>query len=101
VGLNPDTPFRLLGEVIEPSVSVPNEKPTKPAAVAEPEPAEEPLAPCEISQGFFVFPPNQTSPLANAPELSLAINTAPAASSFLMTVAVWSLFGLVPMPILL
>jgi hypothetical protein len=32
--------------MIEPQVSVPIEKPTRPAAVAEAEPAEEPLEPC-------------------------------------------------------
>ena len=62
---------------MDPKVSVPKAKGTKPADVADPEPAEEPLAPCSVSQGFFVFPPNQTSPLAKEPETSLATNTPP------------------------
>ena len=41
---------------MEPKVSVPKAKGTSPADVAEPEPAEEPLAPWVVSQGFFVFP---------------------------------------------
>ena len=49
-----------------------------PAAVAEPGPAEEPLDPCSMFHGFFVLPPNQTSPQARAPTDSLATSTAPA-----------------------
>lgn len=81
-GRSPVAPQREDGESIEPNVSVPIEKPTNPAAVADAEPADEPLAPCLRSHGFFVLPPNQTSPRASAPEVSLAINTAPASSSF-------------------
>ena len=55
---------------MDPHVSDPIENPTKPAAVAEPGPAEEPLDPCSVSQGFFVLPPNQTSPHAKAPSVS-------------------------------
>ena len=43
VGRTPATPQRVLGETIEPRVSVPMENPTSPAAVAEAEPAEDPL----------------------------------------------------------
>ena len=88
MGLNPVIPLRVLGETIEPRVSVPIENPTNPAEVADPEPAEEPLAPCLGSQGFRVIPPNQTSPLANEPETNLATSTAPDLSSSLAIVAV-------------
>ena len=44
-----------------------------PAATAAPEPADEPLLPSLVSQGFLVVPPYQTSPLASAPRVSLAI----------------------------
>jgi hypothetical protein len=46
------------GEMMDPRVSVPIEKPTSPAAVAEPGPADDPLDPprCGSSgfHGFFV-----------------------------------------------
>ena len=84
-------PFRVLGDVIEPKVSVPIENPTSPAAVAEPGPAEEPLAPCFGSQGFLVFPPNHTSPRANDPVTNLATSTAPESSKRFATVAVSSI----------
>lgn len=45
VGRRPAAPQRWLGEVIEPRVSLPMPKPTSPAAVAEAEPALEPLDP--------------------------------------------------------
>ena len=43
VGRTPATPQRVLGETMEPRVSVPMENPTSPAAVAEADPADEPL----------------------------------------------------------
>ena len=43
VGRSPLTPHLVEGETIEPQVSEPIEKPTRPAAVAEPGPADEPL----------------------------------------------------------
>src|SRR5690242_15940647 len=46
VGRTPATPQRVLGETMDPSVSVPIEKPTSPAAVAEAEPADDPLEVC-------------------------------------------------------
>ena len=82
VGRNPVTPLRVEGDTIDPHVSEPIEKATIPAAVAEPGPAELPLEPCSRSQGLRVLPSNHTSPQARAPRLSLAINTAPASSSF-------------------
>ena len=72
---------------MEPSVSVPMAKPTRPAAVAEAEPADEPLLPWVGFQGFFVWPPNHLSSIASAPQLSLATSTAPAAPSRSTTVA--------------
>ena len=65
---------------MDPQVSVPIENPTSPAAVAAPGPAEEPLEPCSVSQGFLVLPPNHTSPHARAPIVSFATSTAPASS---------------------
>ena len=85
-GRNPVTPLRVAGDTIDPQVSEPIAKPTKPADVAEPGPADEPLDPCSISQGFLVLPPNQTSPQAKAPNVNLATSTAPASSNFLTTV---------------
>src|SRR6185369_1804489 len=72
---------------MEPRVSVPTEKPTSPAAVAEPEPAEEPLEPrsyspfsraAVVGHGLMVRPLNHRSPCASAPIDNLAMSTAPA-----------------------
>ena len=90
VGRNPVTPQRVHGDTIDPNVSVPMENPTKPAEVADAEPAEEPLEPCSGSQGFRVFSPNQTSPQANAPNEVLASKTAPASFN-LSTIVAFSL----------
>ena len=76
------TPHREDGDKMDPHVSVPMEKGTSPAAVAEAEPADDPEEPCSISHGFRVFPLNHTSPLANAPEVSFAIRIAPAEFNF-------------------
>ena len=81
VGRRPLTPQRVAGDTIEPQVSEPIEKPTRPAAVAEPGPADEPLDPCSVFHGLRVFSPYQTSPQARAPRVSLATSTAPASSS--------------------
>src|ERR1700683_3378974 len=78
VGRSPVTPQRMLGLTMLPPVSLPIEKPTRPAAVAEPGPALEPDAPSSRSHGFIVWPPNHTSLSASAPRLSFAIRTAPA-----------------------
>ena len=85
------TPFTVDGDTIEPHVSEPKEKATRPAAVADPGPAELPLEPFSIFQGFLVLPPNHTSPQARAPSVNFATKTAPASSSFLITVAVSSM----------
>src|SRR3954468_12524263 len=87
VGRKPVTPQRAQGDVIDPIVSVPIAKPTNPAAVADADPADEPLAPCSIFHGFLVVPPNQTSFQASEPVVNLASKTAPAASSRWTTVA--------------
>src|ERR1700687_5482033 len=80
-GRSPVTPHRVAGEEMEPRVSEPIANATQPAAVADAEPAEEPLEPCSAFQGFRVIPPNHLSPCASAPNVSLATGTAPAASS--------------------
>src|SRR6476646_4849750 len=92
VGRKPVVPHRVDGEEIDPSVSEPMANATQPAAVAEADPAEEPLDPCLVFQGLRVIPPNHLSPWASAPRVSLATSTAPAASSRLTTVASSSSF---------
>ncbi len=62
VGRSPVAPQRVDGDEMEPSVSLPMEKATSPAAVADAGPAEEPLEPWSVFQGLRVMPPNQTSP---------------------------------------
>ena len=70
-----------------PPVSLPIEKPTRPAAVAAPGPGARPRAPSSSSHGFIVCPPNQMSLSASAPRLSLATSTAPASCSRFTTAA--------------
>src|SRR5476651_1232084 len=86
-GRKPVSPHSVDGDTMEPSVSDPMAKGTQPAATAEAGPAEDPLEPRVISHGLRVCPPNQLSPLASSPKVSLAISTAPASSSLLTTVA--------------
>src|SRR4029453_19403089 len=81
VGRRPASPHRADGLRIDPLVSVPIAKPTAPAAVADDGPAADPLEPCDRFHGFFVWPPNQLSPLASSPVVSLATSTAPASRS--------------------
>ena len=59
------------GDEIEPKVSEPMANATQPAAVAEADPADEPLEPSLVFQGFRVRPPNHLSPIASAPRESL------------------------------
>src|SRR5580658_5857878 len=73
--------------MIEPYVSEPMLNPTRPAAVADAGPAEEPSEPCLIFHGLRVLPPNHTSPMASSPIDNFATSTAPASSSRLTTVA--------------
>ena len=61
VGRSPVVPQRWQGEVIDPSVSVPIAKPHSPAAVAEADPALDPLAPSSRFHGLRVCPPYQMS----------------------------------------
>ena len=63
---------------------------TPPAAVAEADPADEPLEPRSGFHGLRVRSPNHTSPIASAPTESFAIKIAPASSSRCTTVAVAS-----------
>src|ERR1051326_2780590 len=56
------------------------EKPTSPAPVAAPGPADEPCDPMERSQGFMVWPPNHRSSSASSPVVSFATRTAPGAA---------------------
>src|SRR5690606_3077322 len=88
VGRSPVAPQRVAGDEMEPSVSLPSANQTSPAAVAAEEPADDPLEPCSGFHGFRVLPPNQVSPMASSPRVSLATRTAPASSSRLTTVAV-------------
>src|SRR5712691_10815290 len=87
VGLRPVVPQRVDGDEMEPSVSEPMAKATQPAAVADDDPADDPLDPCLVFQGLRVMPPNHLSPWASAPSVSLATSTAPAASKRFTTVA--------------
>src|SRR5579872_4951035 len=61
VGRRPVVPQRCEGDTMEPRVSVPMEKPTSPAAVAEAEPADDPDEPSSGFQGLRDIPPNQMS----------------------------------------
>src|SRR6185312_2822066 len=81
VGRKPVVPQRVEGEEIDPSVSDPMAKATQPAAVADADPADDPLDPCLGFHRLRVIPPNHLSPCASAPNVSLATSTAPAASS--------------------
>ena len=83
VGRSPVTPQRDEGPRIDPLVSVPIAKPTRPAAVAEPGPADDPPDPCEGSHGLFVCPPNHRSPCAISPVVSFATSTAPGVAQHL------------------
>ena len=93
-GRSPVHPQRVDGDEIEPSVSDPMLNATHPAAVAEAGPAEEPLDPWFVFQGFRVTPPNHTSPSASAPSVNFATRTAPASSSRFTTVASSSIIWL-------
>src|SRR5262245_22200226 len=57
VGRRPTMPQRTEGERIEPPVSLPMAKPTRPAAVAAPDPADDPLDPSAGFHGLLVRPP--------------------------------------------
>ncbi len=65
-------PQRVDGDEMEPSVSDPMAKATHPAAVAEAEPADDPLEPWRGFQGLRVMPPNHLSPCA--PRRAIALH---------------------------
>src|SRR2546425_4126821 len=79
-GRNPVHPQRVDGEEIEPSVSDPMLNATHPAAVAEAGPAEEPPEPLVVFPGFFVSPPQQTTPRAPGARGKFANRATPASS---------------------
>src|SRR5262245_14695839 len=88
VGRRPLAPQTRDGETMLPCVSLPSEKPTRPAAVALAEPADEPDEPCLGFQGLLVLrSPYHSSPQASAPRESFATRTAPASSRRWATVA--------------
>src|SRR5215471_2179416 len=87
VGRRPVTPQRPEGLRIDPLVSLPMPNATHPAAVADAGPADDPLDPSVRFHGFIVWPPNQRSPCASSPVVSLAISTAPASRSISTTLA--------------
>src|SRR3954454_18960167 len=89
-GRKPATPQVRDGDVIEPFVSEPIEKPTHPAAVADAGPTDEPLAPgfnCSGIHWFPRFPFHQWLPCASAPSVSFAMRIAPASSRRVTTAA--------------
>src|SRR5215475_4543104 len=92
VGRKPVVPQRVEGDEIDPRVSEPIAKATQPAAVADADPADDPLEPCFVFHGLRVMPPNHLSPWASAPRVSFATSTAPAASRRFTTVASSSMF---------
>src|SRR5258708_31586764 len=77
----------MLGDTIDPSVSVPRVNPTSPAAVDEADPALDPLDVASVFHGVFVMPLNHSPPCASAPIESFAISTAPALRNRSTTVA--------------
>src|SRR6266566_4256501 len=95
----------LEGVMIEPRVSVPSAKPTRPAAVAAAGPADDPLDPVSGFHGFRVMPPNQMPPCASDPIDNLATSTAPASRSRSTTVAsmsrIWFSYGFAPHVVLM
>src|SRR5687768_18540869 len=80
-------PQRAAGKRMEPPVSDPIAKATRPAAVADADPADDPLDPCCGFHGLFVRPPAHWSPNASSPVVTLATSTAPASFNRLTTVA--------------
>src|SRR4051794_37191064 len=90
VGLRPTVPQAWLGEMIEPSVSVPSVKPNNPAAVDAADPALDPLDVCSVFHGVLVMPLNQSPPCASAPIESFDISTAPELRRRSTTVASFS-----------
>src|ERR1700727_3795031 len=93
VGRKPLSPQKPEGKKMEPQVSVPISKAASPAAVIAPEPLEEPQVQWSVFQGFFAAPVAEAEgkryPMPPASSIMAAFPSkiAPAASSFLTTVA--------------
>src|SRR5580693_2107163 len=85
VGLSPAMPQAAAGPRIEPPVSLPNVAGAKPAAMAAPEPDDEPAGECAGFQGLRAGG-NKTSqdgpPCANSQVAFFPSKTPPAATSF-------------------
>ena len=58
VGRRPTIPLAADGLMIEPDVSVPTVSAARPAAAADPEPADEPLGLTSASYGLRTWPPS-------------------------------------------
>ena len=87
-------PHRPAGPRIEPPVSDPRLAGTRPAAIAAPEPDDEPPVKCAVFQGLRAGGQGRSKdgpPWANSCVASLPISTAPAARS--LATAVESLLG--------
>src|SRR5262245_21607612 len=72
VGLIPTSPLALLGQTIEPSVSVPTATTARSAAMAAPEPELEPQGLRFRAYGLSVWPPRPLQPLEERLERKLA-----------------------------
>src|SRR3954467_11833318 len=98
VGRSPLIPLNEDGQTIEPQVSVPIAKAASPAETIAPEPDDEPQVQQPSFQGFFAAPLMEAEakrypmPPASSIMAALPSSTAPACSSFLITVAFSSNF---------
>src|SRR5438128_1431890 len=83
-------PHKPAGPRIEPPVSDPRLTGTKPAAIAAPDPDDEPPVKCAVFQGLRAGGQGKSKdgpPCANSWVASLPVSTAPAARSFATAVA--------------
>ena len=90
VGFMPTTPHMVAGFLTEPPVSVPMAAGKKPAAVAAPEPLDEPPQKCSWFHGLRAGghgKSNDGPPVANSWVDNLPMNTPPALRSFCVTTA--------------
>src|SRR5215469_14216534 len=81
VGLIPTTPQTAAGMRIEPPLSEPTERYTRPAATCAPDPPLDPPGENLVFQGFPILPKSRftpDSPSANLFMFALPINTVPA-----------------------
>src|SRR5688572_4756045 len=72
VGLRPTIPFMAAGQVTDPSVSVPTATAPRPAAMAAPDPEDEPQAVRSSEYGLRTRPPTALQPLIERVERKLA-----------------------------